>query len=75
MRRLPEAREAKGGAYAWYSASNDPEGGYIFGSVEPPGLHVYGSIDLRRLADWHDAFQQSVVEYPRRTDMKWAKEA
>ena len=75
LRELPEVREAKGGAYAWYSADDDPEGGYIFGSVEPPGLHVYGSIDRQRLSTWHDAFRKAVVEYPLRSDMEWAKEA
>lgn len=69
LRQLPEVRSILAGAYAWYSDTDDSRAGYIHGSVEPPGLHVYGSIDGSRLSIWHDAFQRCVVGLPSRTDM------
>lgn len=63
---------AAGAPYAWYSADEDVERGYLHASVEPPGLHVYGSLDRERLTSWHRAFQEAVEHLPLRPDMAWA---
>ncbi len=66
--RLPEHRTVVGAHFArWFSDTDDAENGYLWGSMEPPGLQVAGTLRKHQWEEWDRLFQQAVADFPFRT--------
>jgi hypothetical protein len=64
---LPEARRMDSdGCYWWYADDEDVEGGYLTAGVEPPGLQVFGTLQVREWEKWDSVFQEKAAGFPMR---------
>jgi hypothetical protein len=48
----------------WYSDREDIERGYLTAGPEPPGLHVFGSLQFKVWEEWDQAFQAAATGLP-----------
>jgi hypothetical protein len=62
---LPQSKQHDAyGCHWWYADDDDTEGGYLTAGIEPPGLHVFGTLPAREWAAWDRAFQEKAVGFP-----------
>ena len=64
MHSLPGHVETNESFARWYSPVDDPDNGYLWGSVEPPGLQVAGTLKIDIWKHWDDAFCKSIQSFP-----------
>jgi len=64
MNSLPGHVETNESFARWYSPVDDPENGYLWASVEPPGLQVAGTLKLEIWNHWDEAFRKSIESFP-----------
>ena len=50
----------------WFSDTDDPTQGYLWASVEPPGLQVAGTLRRTDWDVWHERFSSQIEDLPRR---------
>lgn len=48
----------------WFSAEDDPDNGYLWASVEPPGLQVAGTLEHRVWDGWDGRFRSAIAALP-----------
>ena len=48
----------------WFSPVDDPQGGYLWASVEPPGLQVAGTLHKESWLDWDKRFRGAIEALP-----------
>lgn len=62
---LPKSRKQDaGGCHWWFSDHEDLDNGYLTAGVEPPGLHVFGTLPLSSWLSWDEAFQRAAHGFP-----------
>lgn len=64
MNSLPGFVETEESCARWFSRMDDPENGYLWGSVEPPGLQVAGTLKINIWNEWDSIFRQSIAPFP-----------
>lgn len=64
MNSLPGHVETDESFARWYSLTDDPKNGYLWGSVEPPGLQVAGTLQIEVWRHWDEAFRTSIESSP-----------
>lgn len=64
MNSLPGFVDTAESFARWYSPIDDPENGYLWGSVEPPGLQVAGTLKDSVWKEWDLAFRIAISSFP-----------
>lgn len=48
----------------WFSPTDDPQSGYLWASVDIPGLQVAGTLRKMVWEDWDQRFQKAIANLP-----------
>jgi hypothetical protein len=68
FRALPESRgDDPASCPRWFSRVDDANNGYLTGSVEPPGMHVFGTLRFGDWQRWDREFQARIAGLPFRS--------
>ncbi len=64
---LPYYMGSDEGFHRWFSRLDDQHNGYLWESVEPPGLQIAGALKQSDWLEWDSLFQKETAALPSRS--------